>query len=54
MRKFNVDKTTVLGVVGGLMVLIGQVAKGISDKKAADIKLKETVEKVVTEKLQDK
>ena len=51
MKKINFDKTTVMGIVGGLLVVGGQVLKGISDKKTNDAKLVEAVNKVVEEKL---
>lgn len=51
---FKIDGTTALGVLGGVMVLAGQVVKGVVDKKNADAKLAEAVEKAVNEKLQGK
>lgn len=51
---FKIDGTTALGILGGAMILAGQVVKSVVDKKTADAKLTETVEKVVTEKLQGK
>lgn len=51
--KFKFDATSVLGIVGGVLVLGGQVIKGIVDKKNTEATLKEMVDKVVDEKLKN-
>ena len=51
-KDIKIDKNTVIGLVGGLLVVVGQIAKGISDKKTSDAKLAAAVEKIVNEKLQ--
>lgn len=48
---FKMDGTTALGLVGGVLVLAGQVVNGIVSQKKSDAKLNEAVEKAVAEKL---
>ena len=56
MKKFDFkpDATTIMGIVGGVLIAGGKVIKFIVDKKTDDLKLREMVEDVVVEKLQGK
>lgn len=48
------DKTLIMSITGGLLVVGGNIIKAINDKKVNDAKLLETVTKVVDEKLSNK
>lgn len=47
----KIDKTMIMSIAGGLLVVGGNIIKAINDKKVNDAKLVETVTKVVDEKL---
>lgn len=47
----KINKELLLTVGGATLLLVGNVIKGIGDKKASDNKLEELVNKAVEEKL---
>ena len=56
MKKFDFkpDATTIMGIVGGILIAGGKVIKLVVDKKTEDLKLHQVVEEVVEQKLQGK